>query len=270
MRIYIVTDVEGVSGVVRQDEQAHPGGVLYDEARRALTRETAAAVQGALDGGADEVVIFDMHCEGLNLHLDDLPSGTKVIVGKPGAAMLHAERLGPFDGLFLVGFHCRFGNPAGLLCHTYALYIRELFLNDRPIGEVELEAAAAGDLGIPVLMVTGDSAMEQEVGPFLPGTVFVSVKTPLSPTAALCSLPKDAAACIRDGAEQAVRQRGAVAPTRTALPVTLRVVLDGEEHTPGFLAAGFRRDGEHLVCTGPTVMAVYKALIAAILGGAAA
>jgi len=73
MKIFLLVDMEGISGVVGFNEQAKPDGSMYQEARKYLLSDVNAAVQGALKGGAKEVVIFDMHFYGLNLKLDELP-----------------------------------------------------------------------------------------------------------------------------------------------------------------------------------------------------
>lgn len=264
MRLYLIADMEGVSGIASIDLQAHPGAALYEQSRVAMTAEVAAAVEGALEGGADEVVIFDMHCHGLNLFLDELPSGTKVVVGKPGGGMLHAENLGPMDGLMLTGFHARASNPAGMLTHVYTLYIREMFLNGRSIGEVELESATAGALGIPTILVTGDSAMIEEVRPFLPGTIFADVKTPLSLTSAESLLPKDAAKCLREAATQAVKTLPRIEPVATSTPIELRITVDHERFAEGFLDAGFARDDSGLIWRGDRLIDGYISFIHAI------
>jgi len=266
MRIYIVADMEGVSGVASLDLQAHPGAVLYEQSRRAMTAEVAGAAQGAFDGGADEVIVFDMHCEGLNLYLDELPAGTKTIVGKPGGAMLHAEKLGPMDGLMLVGFHTRPTNPAGMLSHTYTLYVQEMYLNDAPVGEVEFEAATAGSLGIPTLLVSGDAAMVEEVREFLPGAVLVDVKSPLSLTSAVSLRPADAAARIQKSATQAVRNAVKISPVATALPVELRLCVNEERFAAGFVDAGFDKDAQWLTWRGPSLLDAYAAFLAGVCG----
>ena len=75
MRIYIIADMEGISGVSSIDLQAHPGAPLYEQSRHAMTEEVAACATGAFEGGADEVIVFDMHCDGLNLFCNVCGSG---------------------------------------------------------------------------------------------------------------------------------------------------------------------------------------------------
>ena len=59
MRIYIVTDLEGVNGVLNFDDWCVPEGRRNETACRFLTEEVNAAVDGFFTGGATEVIVFD-------------------------------------------------------------------------------------------------------------------------------------------------------------------------------------------------------------------
>src|SRR5438034_7544840 len=82
----IVTDMEGVGGVNSADEQLLPGQRRYDESRRLLTGELNAAVAGALEAGATEIVVWDGHDGSRSLSIDDMDTRVKLIQGKPTAA----------------------------------------------------------------------------------------------------------------------------------------------------------------------------------------
>ncbi len=83
MKILLIADLEGASGVVDNEQQAKPGASLYHEARNYLISDVGGAVEGAIEGGADEVIIFDMHYSGLNLNLEEIHPRAKVVMGKP-------------------------------------------------------------------------------------------------------------------------------------------------------------------------------------------
>src|SRR5579872_2091848 len=80
-RIFIVTDMEGVGGVNNADEQLLPGQRRYDESRRLLAGEVNAAVTGALEGGASEVVIWDGHDSSRSLSIDEIHPRARLIQG---------------------------------------------------------------------------------------------------------------------------------------------------------------------------------------------
>ena len=63
MRIHIISDMEGVSGIVKW-EQTTGGEKMYDEGRRLYTEEINAAVRGAKAAGANEIVVMDCHGAG--------------------------------------------------------------------------------------------------------------------------------------------------------------------------------------------------------------
>ncbi|MQY59361.1 MAG: aminopeptidase, partial [Clostridia bacterium] len=81
MKIYIIIDMEGITGVVSPDKQAKPGSPGYQEAREFLMSDLNATVEGALEGGASDVLIYDMHYYGLNVILDKLHPKAKIIMG---------------------------------------------------------------------------------------------------------------------------------------------------------------------------------------------
>jgi len=60
MKAYISADIEGIGCIVRS-EQSSPGGREYAWARKMMTEEVNAAIRGAFDGGASEVVVSDSH-----------------------------------------------------------------------------------------------------------------------------------------------------------------------------------------------------------------
>src|SRR5258705_532039 len=78
-RILIVTDLEGAGGVNDADEQLLPGQRRYIESRRILTGEVNAAVEGALAGGATEVVIWDGHDGSRTQSIDEIHPSAKLI-----------------------------------------------------------------------------------------------------------------------------------------------------------------------------------------------
>ncbi|MDD6872505.1 MAG: M55 family metallopeptidase, partial [Clostridiales bacterium] len=115
MKICISVDMEGISGI-NTKEHVLSDARLYGEARRMLTEDINAAVRGAFAGGADEVIVMDMHGSSNNVLTELLDERALLLVGTP-----HFPRF-PFlngsDGLFLVGYHAQAGTERGSLEHT--------------------------------------------------------------------------------------------------------------------------------------------------------
>jgi D-amino peptidase len=175
-RIFIVTDLEGVGGVNSAEEQLLPGQRRYEESRRLLVGELNAAVEGVLKGGASEVVIWDGHDGSRTLSVDDIHPPAKLIQGKPTPPNYYLEDK-RFEGILFVGQHAMAGAKNGVLAHSQSFSVKNLFLNDKPVGEIGQTAAIAGYFNIPVIMLAGDQAACDEILAIQPKAETVAVKT---------------------------------------------------------------------------------------------
>ena len=63
MRVLIMCDMEGVSGIVVW-EQVGGGADMFEEGRKLYTEEINAAVRGAKAAGATQIVVVDCHGAG--------------------------------------------------------------------------------------------------------------------------------------------------------------------------------------------------------------
>ena len=224
-RYMVRCDIEGVSGVVSY-EQAEPGKREYAFGHEMFMSDLIALLQGLNAGGADEVVIYDEHYYGRNIDMGELVCNVSAICGKPPYRPDWAGGLdASFAGVVLLGFHSKFGTPGGLLHHTYELDIRDLRINGVSVGEIGMEAAIAGDYGVPVVLVTGDSAGVAEAQALLPGTVGVVVKESLGESGGQCYPLCVTSEHIRSAAELVVKTPPQVDPYCTR-GVTLEVELN--------------------------------------------
>ncbi|MZP28943.1 aminopeptidase [Heliobacterium undosum] len=202
MRVYISADLEGVAGVVSPAQLV--SGPAYEEARRWMTAEVAAAVRGAQRAGARQVVVNDAHEAMTNLRLEDLPPGVEVISGKPKALGMMCAIDAGWDLAFLTGCHARQGS-GGLLSHSYsASTIARLCLNGREVGELGLNISLALACNVPVGLVTGDAAAVAEALELFPGLRTVAVKTAYGRQAARTLTPGEACSRIEAAAGEAV------------------------------------------------------------------
>ncbi len=222
MRVYISADIEGIGCVVRQ-EQSSPGGREYAWARKMMTEEVNAAVKGAFDGGAEEVVVADSHNVGLNLIPEDLDERASVVMGSPRPLSMMEGIDAGFDAAFLVGYHGMAGTADSTIVHVFMGRIAEVRVNDRPVGELGISAALAGHYGVPVALVTGDDKTVAEAGGLLEGIETVEVKKGIGAYAALCVPPKRSRKLIYEGALKAMSRRTGWNPFRFEGEIDLQV-----------------------------------------------
>lgn len=226
MKICISVDMEGISGI-NTKEHVLSDARLYGEARRMLTEDINAAVRGAFAGGADEVIVMDMHGGSNNVLTELLDERALLLVGTP-----HFPRF-PFlngsDGLFLVGYHAQAGTERGSLEHTMtSMAWHKYLVNGVPFGEVGIDADIAGWEGVPVVMVSGDDKLCDEARRVLGAQIEAAcVKQGVGRQCALCVSPAEGRRRVERAARRAVERlaAGERFPLFCAgSPVTVRTV----------------------------------------------
>jgi D-amino peptidase len=222
MRVYISVDMEGVAGVSHPDPTGlkDPG---YARNVELMLGEANAAIEGALEGGADAVVVNDSHGSMYNLPPAGLNPAASLVQGSKPFSMVEAATEGRFDVALFVGYHARAGHPTGTIAHTYTGKPTLTLLAGRPVPEAGVNALYLGALGIPVGLVSGDDALAEEMEGWLPWAEKVIVKRGVSTSAAESVHPSEACARIRAGSERAVR-RAADRPAKRAERAHLRDV----------------------------------------------
>jgi D-amino peptidase len=222
MKVYISADIEGIGCIVRS-EQSSPGGREYAWARKMMTEEVNAAIRGAFDGGASEVVVSDSHNVGLNLIPEELDERVSLIMGSPRPlSMLEGIDRG-FDLAFLVGYHSMSGTLDSNLVHTFTGRVAELQVNGKAIGEIGISAGLAGYYGVPVGLVTGDDKAAREAQKLLGTVETVEVKKGIGMYAGLCLTPAKSRDLIYKGAKKTMSRIRAFKPFRIKSPVVLQV-----------------------------------------------
>ncbi len=171
VRVFISADIEGVAGITAREE-ATKGQPGYETFRAQMDAEVAAASEGALAAGATDVVVKDAHGDGRNLSPGALPPPVRLIRGYSGHPLAMVEGLdGTFDAAMFVGYHSAAGSGGSPLSHTLSRRkLTALRLDGEPASEYRLHAFAAAELGVPVVLVTGDRALCDEVARSSPGT----------------------------------------------------------------------------------------------------
>ena len=216
-RIFVITDAEGIAGVCRQDlTEPHD-----QELRQLLTGEVNAAVQGFLDGGADEVVVWDGHDGSQTLSALTIHPQALLLSGGLSASMTLDRH---YSAIAFLGQHSQANIQRGVMAHSYSsLGIQTMRVNGKAMGEIETRAALAGAFGTPVIFLSGDNAAVDELHAVIPGAETVAVKEGLGRYACLSKSADAARAAIREHARLAVAKIGTIRPYVIEGPTTVEI-----------------------------------------------
>ncbi len=240
MKIYVITDLEGVAGVARWD-QTGPGTPGYALAKRLLTEELRACVEGihAVNAKA-EIWVWDGHGPG-GLDIEHFPAGAYLLNRGPIRPPYGLDE--SFDALFFLGQHARAGTVRANLAHTYSSrHIASYKINGWELGEFGCRAALAGAFGIPTVFVSGDDKMIAEAQALIPGIHGAQVKIGMGSQLALHLAPADARALIRKVAADATAHIGEIEPfVLPGPPYRQEVRIWGRAEGTDWLRRGFQQ-----------------------------
>ncbi len=207
MKIAVMTDLEGVSGVVSFEDQAEATGKYYEQAQRLLTGEVNAAIEAMVAEGVCDIVVIDGHGAG-GICFEDLHPTGRLYHGRPFAFnVFQQEYLATFDATIMIGQHAMAGVERGNLNHTQCSKSIEYYkLNGKPIGEIAQWALCAGAYNVPMIFLSGDEAACAEAQDLIPNIVTAAVKTGLSRTAAISCSIAESHRRIREGLKHALER----------------------------------------------------------------
>lgn len=262
MKVFISVDMEGITGITDW-QQVSRNQPEYQTGRSRMVGDCNAAIQGALDAGATEIVVNDAHDRMMNLVLDDLNPEARLISGipKPLSMMQGVEGT---DAAIFVGYHARTGTRTATMDHTYfgGAFSRVL-LNDEEVGEPELNAAIAGHFSVPVVFLSGDETVcrmvKESIGPWVQTA---AVKTSVGRTAAECLHPEVSHPLIREGVRLGLNERRTARPVEVDCPARIEVeffhtdMADSAAICPGAI----RLDGRRVIVEGKTALEAFFAL----------
>lgn len=240
MKIYIMTDQEGVAGVTNSPDFAAPGNRYHEVARELTTLEVNAAIEGALEAGATEFLVVDGHGHG-SIEQRLLHPKAKLLTGRPIAYPFACDT--SFDAAFTIGQHAKSNADGGHLSHTGSFSVEDLRINELSVGETGCNALFMGYFDVPLVLFTGDRAGCDEVAELIPNITTVAVKEGVkrgSATgltgeqncyfngAAIHLSPETARERIRAGAAEAMGRIASVKPFKLEPPYLLESVLRPE------------------------------------------
>ena len=239
MRVLIMSDMEGVSGIVVWD-QVEGGAAMFEEGRLLYTEEINAAVRGAKAAGATEIVVVDCHGAGKGWTFNSLIP--EMI--DPDCEWVAHHGWGRFDDMWkdgcnaclLIGMHARNNTPDGVLCHTISsVRYHNLWFNDDLVGETGVNAALNGHYGVPIALVTGDTAVCREAKELLgEGLPTVAVKKGLSRYSARQIPPVRAREMIEKASKEALSDLTKVRPYVPDKPTTIKIEVSSVDKLADF------------------------------------
>lgn len=262
MKILIATDMEGITGVTTWD-QVTPGHAEYARFRRLMTQDVNAAIRGALEAGADEIIVADGHWNGSNILIEELDPRARLNTGSPSPLSMMQGIDESVDGVFFVGYHARNGMQNAILDHTWSSKtVANLWLNEILTGEYGLNAALAGHFGVPVIMVTGDQTACAEVQNLLGDMEHAMVKQATGRFAAECLPPQVTQELIFNAAARAVtRLADGDSPDPFVLDSPIRATVEfftSDMADRAALMPASSREETRVSLTGQTMDVVYR------------
>jgi D-amino peptidase len=213
MKIYIMTDLEGVAGVVDFESQTYATGKYFEKAKELLTEEVNASAQGAIEAGAKEILVVDGHGYG-GILPENIHPGIKLLHGRP-IPKLCAIDTEKWDVMFLLAHHAMNGVKDGNLNHSYSSRdVVEMRLNGNPIGEIGMNIYLAGWFGIPCLLITGDEAACREGESYVPGIEKAVVKWGINRTCAISLSPVRARQVVKESSYKVLKRIKEFSPVK--------------------------------------------------------
>jgi len=267
LKVYIAADMEGVGGVSTWEIQADTRGREYEKFRELMTQEVNAAVAGAFDAGASEVLVSDSHGDAQNIDVGALDKRVKLVRAWPRPLLMMQGIDNTFAAAVLVGYYASQSLfPAVLAHHMNSQRVMEIKINGSTISDSGLAAAIAGEFGVPVVFVSGDQTTGEEMKRMLGPIETAAVKQAIGFYAAEMMHPEAAQRLIREGVKRAVERRGEMKPYRMARPVKLEVTFKQPVNAEvvSYLPGVVRSRGDTIVFTGRDMTEVTR-FLAAIL-----
>lgn len=214
MKLFISADIEGIAGVSTIQQLVNNGE--YQRFRRLMTEEVNAAIRGAFNAGASEVVVADGHGNMSNILIEELDPRARLVSGN-NRVMCQLEGLDEsFDGIIFIGHHGRESASKAVISHTLAgICVKEMKINGKVVGETEMNAMVAGAFGVPAIFISGDDLYVSEVKETLPEVESVVTKIARDRLAAELIHPKKVNEMIESGVSKAVQRISSFKPLST-------------------------------------------------------
>lgn len=234
MKIYVMTDMEGISGV-NTSEHLSSGRSAYAEGRVLLTREINTVARFLKEEGVDEIIVQDGHGSGTNVLWERLSEDIDLCITGAVKTRYHMESIKDVDGVILLGYHAMAGTMNAVLEHTMSsARIQNVWLNGEKAGETAIDAAVLGDMGIPVIMVSGDDKVCDEAKKLLPWAETACVKQGMGVMTTAMLPPHKSDAVLKNAIRNALARINEMKPYVLSKPVKCRVELVERQPVPHY------------------------------------
>lgn len=244
LKVFISVDMEGITGVVNWEEVSRTGKD-YDLFRKIMTQETNAAIEGAAEAGANDILVRDSHGSARNILPDLLDKRARLLRDWSGGFMSMMEGIDEtYNAVIFIGYHAKAGTPNAMLEHTMSGSIMDVSINGVSLPEAGMNALIAGHFNVPVVFVAGDKAICGQCKDLFGEIETVAVKEGLG-NAALNLHPEVAQEKIREGVEEALKNLKKYKPYKLKPPYTMVLKLKNEEMVQeGSFYPGAERTGD--------------------------
>ena len=224
MRVLISADAEGITGIFKKS-QVTPGRPEYNHFRSLMAHDVNAAIWGAFEGGATEVIVNDSHNNDDNILLTELDPRASLMSGTDKPLIMAEGLQSGVDALMLVGYHSRKG-ARGVISHTYYYpIVIDAEVNGVSFGEAEFVAGVAGYYGIPTILITGDDCVTTYIKKQIPDIHTAVVKRVIGNGSAELYHPEKTGEQIRAEAKAAVSDYQSIRPMKLEGPLTLTITF---------------------------------------------
>jgi len=261
LKVYVSADMEGIGGVSTWSVQASAKGREYEQFRRLMTQEVNAAVTGALDAGATEVLVSDSHGDAQNIDVELLDKRARLVRAWPRPLGMMQGVDDSFGAVVFVGYHAAEGEANAVLSHTFTGRMA-IKLNGTTVPEAGFNAAIAGGFGVPVVFLSGDQTICEDAKRLLGPIETAAVKQATGFYSATMMHPEEAQRLIRAGVKRGVERRGELKPYRQAHPVKLEIEFQDTVNAElaSYLPGVERPRGNTVVFTGRDMVEASKFL----------
>ncbi len=229
LKVFISVDMEGISGVVDWTDVSGSDGD-YQYFRKVMTKETNAAIEGALEAGATEVIVRDSHSNARNILPEELNPEAKLLRGWVGGPLGMMDGIDEtFDAVIFIGYHAKAGTPNAVLEHTMSSKnITDITINGISCPESGCNGMIAGYFKVPVVFLSGDQAACDQVKAIFGNIETVPVKKGIG-AAALNLHPKKSRELIKKGVKKALGRLSDFKPFELTGPYKIEVTYKNEE-----------------------------------------
>lgn len=277
MKIYVSCDIEGLAGIATFDMEKDDT-VAFRELYHQHIQWLIEGIQASeLNNQIEEITFSDSHSRGVNLNylrLSEMDERISLVNGFPRMDYMMSGLNTEYDMVIFLGYHAGIGKKYGNMDHGYSASVAyDLKINQQYVNETTINAAYAGELGIPVALIIGDSALKEQLheeGMF-PEVPYVSTKHSLGRYAIQTYPMKKVRADIIETTKEVLSKQSTNMPLFSfdmPAQVTLQCTTTAQADRIEMLSSVERQDGRTVTFQCPTMKETMNEIVVIVgLGG---